>query len=149
MYTCACWRKGGIKSTNALRTLYGTVSITGHAFDGVAVVSDIVTSRDPRAASNTLAEIVQVFKSAQTSQVDSALAGAGRLYAVENILDGVGIILGTVRERSPLVHQVHLFAITHLLNLKEPPFVRIDNQHSCSDAVRKRNPCFGCKSHHV
>jgi thiamine-phosphate diphosphorylase / hydroxyethylthiazole kinase len=115
MYSCSL-AKGGIKSTNALRTLYGTVSITGRALDGIAVVSDIVTSRDPRAASRSLAEIIQMFKRTRATLGDSMLAREGRFYRMDSILNAVGNILGTVRKLSPLVHQVHLDCIASLLS---------------------------------
>jgi thiamine-phosphate diphosphorylase / hydroxyethylthiazole kinase len=102
----ARWRKGGIKSTNALRTLHGAVSMTGHAFDGIAVVSDIVTSSDPRAVSSRLAEVVKTFKRMQILPVDSTPAGG---YTKENILKNVGVLLDTVRKVNPLVHQVRDF----------------------------------------
>jgi thiamine-phosphate diphosphorylase / hydroxyethylthiazole kinase len=89
-----------------LRTLYGTVSLTGRAFDGIAVVSDIVTSREPRMASSALAEIVRAFKATHAAQV--MLATEARSYARENILNSVGIILENVRKLGPLVHQVYL-----------------------------------------
>ncbi|KNZ76685.1 putative thiamine biosynthetic bifunctional enzyme [Termitomyces sp. J132] len=52
---------GGIKIKNLLRTLHGSVSRTGRALDGVAIVSEIMASGDPRQAAITLSTIFNSF----------------------------------------------------------------------------------------
>ncbi|KAF6763224.1 thiamine biosynthetic bifunctional enzyme [Ephemerocybe angulata] len=74
----------GIKTSNLWRTLYGGVSVTGHALDGVAVVSEIVASQDPRGVANSLSKIV---KDLQISTRASEL-------------------ISKTRDISPLVHQI-------------------------------------------
>lgn len=104
---------GGIKAGNLLRTLYGSVSSTGRALDGVAVVSEIVASQNPKQATEKLSRIFKAFK------VEFALTPArgwtlpSSLYGQElatpttdAILEGVGKLMVKVREISPLVHQV-------------------------------------------
>ncbi|KZT71053.1 HK-domain-containing protein [Daedalea quercina L-15889] len=93
---------GGIKSTNALHCLHGSVSTTGHALDGLAVVSDIVASPEPKLAAEKLAFIVRAFKSGPPSS--SSLPDAR--YTAEWIKEQVASLVPAVRKHGPLVHQI-------------------------------------------
>lgn len=99
------WRRthtqaGGIKSTNAVRTLFGSITASGKSLDGLAVVSDIVASREPLIAAKKLKDAVTLFKASRIkfSSVDE--------YTTESLRRSVGEALRSVRELSPLVHQV-------------------------------------------
>ncbi|KAI0742200.1 Hydroxyethylthiazole kinase [Irpex lacteus] len=88
----------GINSSNVLHCLWGSVTPTGHALDGVAVVSDIVASPQPRVAAQALFSRIQAFYQTSLSPQSS--------YTVESIKAGVGSILDSVRKYGPLVHQI-------------------------------------------
>ena len=91
---------GGIKSTNAVRTLFGSITPSGKYLDGLAVVSDIVASREPLIAAERLKNAVTRFKASRTrfSSLD--------VYTPESLKRNVAEALRRVRELSPLVHQV-------------------------------------------
>lgn len=94
---------GGIKGANALRTLHGTVSTTGHGLDGVAVVSDIVGSTKPRDAARTLRDTVSAFKEqVQNKRQDSFNAS----YAEKDVLTSISKLLNNVKAHKPLIHQI-------------------------------------------
>lgn len=96
---------GGIKAHNLLRTLHGSVSTTGHSLDGVAIVSEIVASPEPRLAAERLSSIIRSFKALSASP--SVLAeSADESHA--RILEGVTRLIEHVRDSSPLIHQVSL-----------------------------------------
>ncbi|KAG6918053.1 hypothetical protein DXG01_016709 [Tephrocybe rancida] len=92
---------GGIKSKNLLRTLHGSVSSTNHALDGVAIVSDIVASANPRQAAETLSRIFKSFNADLPAAISPAGPSAG-----DSIVEKVTQLLSTVREVNPLVHQI-------------------------------------------
>ncbi|KAF5326278.1 hypothetical protein D9611_000486 [Ephemerocybe angulata] len=89
---------GGIKTSNLWRTLYGGVSVTGHVLDGVAVVSEIVASQDPRGVATALGKIVKAFKSQQLL--------SNSLLQKNDIVDKASELIGKTRDISPLVHQI-------------------------------------------
>lgn len=89
---------GGIKSTNLYRTLHGSVSTTDHALDGVAVVSDIVASSEPKLASQRLKSILTQFRQ------NSAHKLQGR--SAQDILSSVVGLMKEIRSINPLVHQI-------------------------------------------
>ncbi|KAI0829695.1 Hydroxyethylthiazole kinase [Trametes gibbosa] len=92
----------GIKSTNVLHCLHGSVSPAGRTLDGVAVVSDIVASTDPLNASRRIATIVQAFKSDPAPKFSiSSLS-----YSADVFKKGVGELLSAAHNFSPLVHQI-------------------------------------------
>ncbi|KDQ33951.1 hypothetical protein PLEOSDRAFT_21200 [Pleurotus ostreatus PC15] len=93
---------GGIKSTNILRTLYGAVSQSGHTLDGVAVVSDIVSSNDPQNAAANLSGIIHKFKAQEhlgPAMIGTPLTGKGVLMQALQIFDAI-------KTTNPLVHQI-------------------------------------------
>lgn len=91
---------GGIKSTNAIRTLFGSITASGKSLDGLAVVSDVVASHEPLISAKRLKDAVTCFKTSRTrfSALDD--------YTVESLKRDVGEALRCVRKLSPLVHQV-------------------------------------------
>ncbi|KAG6837001.1 hypothetical protein H0H93_016461 [Arthromyces matolae] len=90
---------GGIKSTNLLRTLHGSVSRTGHALDGVAIVSEIMASENPRQAAETLSKISKSFTSSLPQSLSSPTTA-------DIILERVSQLMSVVRDINPLVHQI-------------------------------------------
>ena len=95
--------EGGIKQSNLLRTLHGTTNSEGRALDGVAIVSEIMGSTDPKAASEGLRQILNDFERSPTSFLhpDS--------LTPEIIIDKVVDLMVKIRKMNPLVHQVHFF----------------------------------------
>ncbi|KAJ7594574.1 thiamine biosynthetic bifunctional enzyme Thi4 [Mycena floridula] len=89
---------GGIKSSNLLRTLHGTKSDTGRALDGVAIVSDIFASPNPRQAAEKLAGTIRAFKQQQALELAT--------YDSDSLLDGVLELMKSTRSLNPLVHQI-------------------------------------------
>ena len=99
---------GGIKSTNLLRTLHGTVSSTNHALDGVAVVSDIVASSEPQVAAETLRTILSQFRQSHYRHplgLEESLLAAGPTTS-NFIIEAVLFLMKEIKKRNPLVHQV-------------------------------------------
>ncbi|KAI0695537.1 Hydroxyethylthiazole kinase family-domain-containing protein [Cytidiella melzeri] len=88
----------GINSNNVLHCLWGSVSSTGHALDGVAVVSDIMASLQPMAAAQALSARISAF---YHTQLFPQVA-----YTVEDIITAVGSVLDSVKQFGPLVHQI-------------------------------------------
>ncbi|PIL34226.1 hypothetical protein GSI_03937 [Ganoderma sinense ZZ0214-1] len=98
----------GIKSTNALHCIHGAVSAYGRSLDGLAVVSDIVASRDPYNAAKRIATIVQAFKANPLP----CFSTFPPTYASDAIKLKVGELLSAVKKFSPLVHQITNTVVT-------------------------------------
>ncbi|KAI0081889.1 Hydroxyethylthiazole kinase [Panus rudis PR-1116 ss-1] len=92
----------GIKSSNALHCLHGSVSPGGRTLDGLAVVSEIVGSPEPFKAAKRLAGIIKSFKSSQKLIFS---LGPGSLQT-SSPSPTAGDILSAVRKFGPLVHQI-------------------------------------------
>ncbi|KAH9855176.1 Hydroxyethylthiazole kinase [Lenzites betulinus] len=92
----------GIKSTNVLHCLHGSLSPAGRPLDGVAVVSDIVASTDPLNAAKRIATIVQAFKSASVPTFSLSVSS----YSPDIVKKQVGELLSAVKTFSPLAHQI-------------------------------------------
>lgn len=104
---------GGIKANNLLRTLHGTVSSTGHTLDGIAVVSEIISSQNPRVAAACLSKVLHSFRARFSATVPRGCVLASSLYDKNGrvstrfqILEGVQTLMTKIREIGPLVHQV-------------------------------------------
>ncbi|KAF8629428.1 hypothetical protein AX15_003475 [Amanita polypyramis BW_CC] len=97
---------GGIKSTNLLRTLYGSVSRTGHALDGVAVVSEIMASLVPAQAGRTMKSILSEFEEGRQLNLSVSSQGLWANPVSESIIEGVCTLLEEVRKSNPLIHQI-------------------------------------------
>ncbi|THV05114.1 HK-domain-containing protein [Dendrothele bispora CBS 962.96] len=95
---------GGINLKNVLRTLHGTVSETGHALDGIAVVSAIVTSINPRQAAADLAEIIREFKKGPSLTRGLSISTNG--YTVDTIINSITTLMKSIRILNPLIHQI-------------------------------------------
>ncbi|KAL0072650.1 thiamine biosynthetic bifunctional enzyme [Marasmius tenuissimus] len=95
---------GGIKSKNLLRTLYGSVSRTRHALDGVAVVSEIMASTDPKEAATRLSGILQTFKSGST--IPLGFSFGQNVYTPDRVIEQVARLMKHMKEVNPLVHQI-------------------------------------------
>ncbi|TFK20930.1 thiamine biosynthetic bifunctional enzyme [Coprinopsis marcescibilis] len=93
---------GGIKSENLWRTLHGSVSRNGRALDGVAVVSEIVASNEPKAAAEKLSK---VFKAFQWEQLRAAQVQSTTISA-HDVLGDVANLVHKIRNVGPLVHQI-------------------------------------------
>ena len=78
------------------------MSRTGHALDGVAVVSEIMASPVPIEAAQGMKGILNRFKEGHTSIPSQNPANPGG----ESIIEGVCILIEEVRKSSPLIHQV-------------------------------------------
>ncbi|KAH9484936.1 putative thiamine biosynthetic bifunctional enzyme [Psilocybe cubensis] len=96
---------GGINSVNLLRTLHGCVTVKNRSLDGVAVVSDIMASADPRCASKKLKEILVNF---QRHHKFYCLRHRGRpdIVTVDSVVNGVAELMDEVKKERPLVHQI-------------------------------------------
>ncbi|PPQ78127.1 hypothetical protein CVT25_015652 [Psilocybe cyanescens] len=96
---------GGINSINLLRTLHGCVSLKNRALDGVAVVSDIMASPDPRCASRKLKDILVNF---QRHHKFYCLRHRGRsdVVTVDSVVSGVTQLMNEIKNARPLVHQI-------------------------------------------
>ncbi|KAF8893393.1 thiamine biosynthetic bifunctional enzyme Thi4 [Infundibulicybe gibba] len=92
---------GGIKSTNLLRTLYGSVSPSGRTLDGVAVVSEIFSSADPQGAAKRLLEITSAFRNTLSETV-----GSGPAVTIKAILEEAIQLMKAIKNLNPLVHQI-------------------------------------------
>lgn len=97
---------GGIKSTNVLRTLHGSVSMTGHALDGVAVVSDIFASSDPSASARKLSTVIRAFQKHSSLLLSTGISSPTLKYSAESIKASTSNLLMTIKNMNPLIHQV-------------------------------------------
>jgi thiamine-phosphate diphosphorylase / hydroxyethylthiazole kinase len=106
---------GGIKTSNVLRTLHGSVSTTGHKLDGIAVVSELISSSDPEKAAHILSASICAFKEepAHTfSLTNFDIINTGNLesrgpgYMRDSVIQSAADMLNAVRSFKPLVHQV-------------------------------------------
>ncbi|KAI3619013.1 thiamine biosynthetic bifunctional [Moniliophthora roreri] len=91
---------GGIKSTNLLRTLHGSVSRTNHALDGIAIVSEIMASNQPKEAATKLRDIIQHFRDSRSIERGLCMSDS---YAVEQILDGIIHLFERMKVVNPLI----------------------------------------------
>lgn len=111
---------GGIKSSNILRTLHGSVSATGHGLDGVAVVSELVASPEPSKSARRLKEVYQSW-SGPTKQLNRVTPS----YTTDTIKDRVVDLLRVIKKTKPLVHQVTMFVIDFMCTTHFPQITNI------------------------
>lgn len=135
---------GGIKSTNLLRTLHGTISVSNRALDGVAIVSDIVASPEPRLAARRLQTIFsqfQQYNSARPLGLDYPVP-----LTIDLIMSESSNLMTEIRKQSPLVHQVH----SELWQFLEPlfTFACIDHEYSRRHPIRECHACSGSQPYH-
>ncbi|KAG6337093.1 hypothetical protein ID866_2004 [Astraeus odoratus] len=96
---------GGITSDNLLRTLHGSMSLTGHSLDGIAVVSEIATSRNPYHTARALRDGYTIWSDIMERRENT--------YSVDSILKGVIGLMGVIRETNPLIHQITNVVVTN------------------------------------
>ncbi|KAL0956704.1 hypothetical protein HGRIS_002827 [Hohenbuehelia grisea] len=98
---------GGIKATNALRILHSAIAPNGRPLDGVAIVSDIVASREPAASATKLSRLIRAFQQefATGIGIHSRATIVGSI-AVEPALERVQSLFQEIKKSSPLVHQI-------------------------------------------
>ncbi|KAF5386233.1 hypothetical protein D9615_002670 [Tricholomella constricta] len=105
---------GGIKSTNLLRTLHGSVTTTNHVLDGIAVVSEIVASQEPRQAAEKLSKIFKSFR----AEPPRGISSSEGVPAERVIINKVAQLMSAVRDINPLVHQItNIVAATQSANI--------------------------------
>ncbi|KIJ49441.1 hypothetical protein M422DRAFT_204743 [Sphaerobolus stellatus SS14] len=98
---------GGIKSNNALRALHGAVAPSNYrALDGIAVISDIVASNQPREAAAKLASIVKDFKTLRTPPIFSFQSDSISNLTSRSLIQEAANFLDVIRKNTPLVHQI-------------------------------------------
>jgi thiamine-phosphate diphosphorylase / hydroxyethylthiazole kinase len=78
------------------------VSSTGHALDGLAVVSDIVASPNPEKIAQTFRSILADFR----TTFISPSKGLSIISEPDSIIHTVGALLQHVKALNPVVHQV-------------------------------------------
>ncbi|KAM6501982.1 thiamine biosynthetic bifunctional enzyme Thi4 [Amanita muscaria] len=97
---------GGIKTFNLLRTLYGSVSRTGHTLDGIAVVSEIMASPLPTQVAETMRKTFDAFQESYRAQLSRPTQGLWANSTTQSVVRGVCELMEHVRKTAPLVHQI-------------------------------------------
>jgi thiamine-phosphate diphosphorylase/hydroxyethylthiazole kinase len=97
---------GGIHLPNLPQLLHASVSpAQGNALAGIAVISDIVGSTDPKGAAQQLRSVLDSFKRSQVKKT----AGLFRVeegLSEKDLLERVGTLMEVTRRETPLVNQV-------------------------------------------
>ncbi|KAL1408541.1 thiamine biosynthetic bifunctional enzyme [Vanrija albida] len=99
---------GGIHPPNVPQLLHGAVSpVHRVALDGVAVISAIVSSADPRAAAAGLRAQVDSFKRARAAANPQAVfSGPRAAREPAQLVEQAAALMAVVRGNTPLVHQL-------------------------------------------
>ncbi|KAL7418408.1 thiamine biosynthetic bifunctional enzyme [Cryptotrichosporon argae] len=103
---------GGIQPPNVAFLLHGSISPDArNHLDGIAVISAVVSSREPERAARDLRAIVDSFKRARRALGDSVSSFTQRAAGAptpdaDALLRGVEELMRTVRDSQPLVHQI-------------------------------------------
>lgn len=93
--------KGGIKNENLLRVLHGVhTRDTKRYLDGVAVVSEIVSSQNPKESATSLKNIFNAFKEQEKNKESVSP------LTVELILESVWSIIEQIPKHNPLIQQM-------------------------------------------
>ncbi|KAF8585995.1 TMP-TENI-domain-containing protein [Ramaria rubella] len=104
---------GGIKNTNALRALHGAVAPSNNrCLDGLAVISEIVASKEPLEAAKKLAATISAFKSLASPPVFSFISRPNVPLSAESIVQEAAELLTTIKSLTPLVHQITNTVVT-------------------------------------
>jgi hypothetical protein len=102
---------GGIHLPNLPFLLHATLSPTYlSSLSGIAVISDIISSPDPRLAASRLKACIEDYRQVrQSPHADRSVWGRGLQTKGRDIwLDAVVGVMKLVKERKPLAHQVRL-----------------------------------------
>lgn len=109
---------GGIHLPNLAHLLHGSIGPESrNHLSGIAVISDIVASQQPKEAALALRDVLDSFKTArQALQHPRAIFAApglvGKTRSVEDLLAGCAQLMKVVRDQTPLVHQVSACAVS-------------------------------------
>lgn len=99
---------GGVKAENARGLLHGSVApVSGKALDGIAVISAIVASEEPKVKAEELRAITDDFQRAQAARDPKAgvfPSAPGR--NAEEFVKAAAELFAVVRDTTPLVHQI-------------------------------------------
>lgn len=99
--------EGGIKQDNLIRTLHGCVAPNGKALNGVAVISEIVSSHDPFITAQNLSRSVRSFTArAQPQKIFAPWEIKGGTAGSMAITHRASHLIQHVRRLTPLVHQI-------------------------------------------
>lgn len=97
---------GGIHLPNLPQLLHASISPEkGNALAGIAVISDIVGSTDPKAAAHDLRVVVDSFKRGLAKKTAGLFRTEEGLNE-KDLLDRVGTLMEVTRNETPLVNQV-------------------------------------------
>lgn len=101
---------GGIKISNALQVLHGGVAPSDYrSLDGLAIVSEIMASQQPLEQAKGLRHIIDSFK---LSKIPPVFSSQHTKYDVTSLVGQAGQLLKSVRNLSPLVHQITNIVVT-------------------------------------
>jgi hypothetical protein len=139
-----------------LRTLHSCASPTGYALHGVAVVSAIMGSSDPRAAASSLRQIFRDWAAAASHGPTAFLVTPGQnaQYTREGIAAAAAALVDTVRRLRPLVHQVFSspYSCRCTRSLRAKPSAEtesaLDHEQRRQDTIRECHARAGWIAHH-
>ena len=117
---CAECAPGGIKRRNLMRTLHAGVTSSGRALDGVAVISEIVSSTEPKAAAETLRGLLRTFmdRPHPTQLFPPWNMSLANLPADADFPQRSAQLIAKTRSLTPLVHQItNYVAMTQSANV--------------------------------
>ncbi|ODN94721.1 hydroxyethylthiazole kinase [Cryptococcus wingfieldii CBS 7118] len=102
---------GGIHLPNLAQLLHASISPDSrNALDGVAIISDIVASKTPREAAQSLRAVTDSFKRARKQYASLESAFGSTLYkpgrSVGNFVERAVELMGVVKDTNPLVNQM-------------------------------------------
>lgn len=99
---------GGIHLPNLPQLLHASISPEkDNHLAGIAVISDIVGSTDPRGAAQELKVVLDSFYRGRGTKV-AGLFRTKEGLSEKELLDGVGSLMQVTRKETPLVNQVRL-----------------------------------------
>ncbi|KAF8335747.1 Hydroxyethylthiazole kinase [Cantharellus anzutake] len=110
---------GGIKYRNLIRTLHGAVTASGRTLDGIAVISEIVSSSEPRKAAENLRSLHRAFTDQpHPTQPFTPWTIPTELPTRADIVHQVAKLIVETRALTPLVHQItNYVAMTQSANI--------------------------------
>ncbi|KAK4686500.1 thiamine-phosphate diphosphorylase / hydroxyethylthiazole kinase, partial [Tremellales sp. Uapishka_1] len=98
---------GGIHLPNLPQLLHGSLGPNSkNHLDGIAIISDIVSSTTPTAAARDLRNVVDSFKRARRTTPYPDKFFAEHTAGAADYWSRIGDLMNIVREETPLVHQI-------------------------------------------
>jgi thiamine-phosphate diphosphorylase/hydroxyethylthiazole kinase len=76
-----------------------------HSLDGIAVISDIVSSTHPEEAARQLSRAFREGKAETNTGRQAVFAATSKKRSKEDLLEGVVGLMKVVKEKKPLAHQ--------------------------------------------